>query len=149
MAKELDDFDGWRAYTVDDAAAQLGDKVQMLDIFELGVFANAFNKETIKQLKSGAVPCRALPDESNKTVKFLPRMTADQVKSLWRVFTKMTEEEMDGRIKATRLYEDGEGLTAPLSEELFLELWGELVNMKEKDHPKKKWKKKGLIIIAL
>ena len=91
------------------SAQEVGDMIEdqtnyKPDLFEAAVMAEAMGKEMIKHLKEGGIPCLAKVNEDGTEADVVPTMEKDQLKSLWRVFTNMTEEEMEEQIDKSGLY---------------------------------------------
>jgi len=95
----------WRPVSTQEVGDMFEDQAGYTpDLFEAAVMAEAIGEELIKHLKEGGIPCLAKVSEDGTEADVVPTMEKDQLKSLWRVFTNMTEEEMDKRIGDSGLY---------------------------------------------
>jgi len=101
-----DKFDGWRPVTMASVEDFLGDDAFKLNIFEKGALANFLGEVAVKHLEKGEIPCLAKIDEGGDTLSIETTMTPNQLKALWKIFTSMSEPEMDERIKMSGLYPD-------------------------------------------
>lgn len=74
------------------------------DLFEVALISQAMGGLIIEHLKEGGIPCLAKVSEDESEAEVAPAMEKDQLKALWRIFTEMTEDEMDKRIEESGLY---------------------------------------------